>query len=354
MNITTLIIAPLITAAVISFLAAPVMIRLANLFGLIDDPRVNKHPKVIHTVPTARGGGGGIFISILISTLIFLPIDNHLKGILAGALLITILGLLDDKYNLNPYIRLVTQIIAAACPIVAGIGISYITNPLGGIINLSDPRVSFFVLGEVRTLWIISDIAALIWIVTLMNFLNMGAKGVAGQLSGVVAISAIIIAMLSLQFSADIAEWPVTILASILAGAFIGFIPWHIEPQRIMPSFSGSNLAGYLLGVLSILTTTKIGTLSVVLAIPLIDTTYTIIGRILKGKSPVWGDRGHLHHRLLDRGWSTTKIAYFYWVVTMALGFAALHLNTYAKLTTIGLLAIGLLIFLIWIQLTKK
>jgi UDP-GlcNAc:undecaprenyl-phosphate GlcNAc-1-phosphate transferase len=188
-----------------------------------------------------------------------------------------------------------------------------------------------------------------------MNFLNWGAKGVDGQLSGVVGVAAIIIALASLQFSADIAEWPVIALAAIVAGAYLGFLPWHIYPQKIMPSFSGSNLGGYMLGVLSILTTTKVGILAVVLGVPLIDSVYTVARRLLAGKSPVWGDRGHLHHRLLDSGWSKRKIAFFYWGVTSVLGVLALNLNATTKLYT--MIAIFLLVgaLLFWFgKVTKK
>ena len=182
-----------------------------------------------------------------------------------------------------------------------------------------------------------------------MNILNMGAKGVDGQLSGTVAVAAIVIGILSLKFSADIAQWPVIILASITAGSFLGFLPWHIYPQKIMPSFSGSNLAGFMLAILSILSTTKVGTLAVVLGVPIIDTGYTIIRRIASGKSPVWGDRGHLHHKLLDNGWSKRQVALFYWVVTAVLGVFSLSLNASLKLYTIigvAFLVGGLLLWL--------
>ncbi len=348
------IVLPFLVTAAISYAVTPLVISLAWKIGIIDDPKKSSHPKTIHTKPIPRGGGLAIGIALFVASLIFLPLNGHLKGILSGALILVVMGLIDDKKNLNPYLRLLVQFVAAACPIIAGIGISYISNPTGGIIDVSNPQLSFELFGQTRTLWILSDLFALLWIVTLMNFINMGAKGVAGQLTGVVMIAALFIAVLSLQYSADIAEWPVTILSAITAGAFAGFLPFHVEPQKIMPSFAGSNLAGFMLGVLSILTTTKVGTLAVVLAVPLIDTFYTVIRRILQGKSPVWGDRGHLHHKLLDRGWSTNRIAYFYWAVTATLGIVSLYLNTGMKLLTILLIGVTLAIFLIWIQLKKR
>jgi len=304
---------------IISFVVTFFVIKLMWKLDIVDDPKKHKHPKVIHKYPVPRGGGLAIFIAVIIASTLFLPIDKHLLGILSGALLITVVGLLDDKYNLNPYLRLMMQFLGASLPILAGVGVDFITNPAGGILSFSSVQ---------------ADVFALLWLVMLMNFVNMGAKGVDGQLTGVAVMASLAIAALSLKFSADITEWPVIILAAITAGAFLGFLPWHIYPQKIMPSFSGSNLAGYLLGVLSILTTTKIGTLALVLSVPLIDTGYTIIRRVLSGKSPVWGDRGHLHHRLLDSGWSKARVAQFYWLITAVFGIIALSLNTQTKLYT--------------------
>ena len=274
-----------------------------------------------------------------------------------GALILVVMGLLDDRYNLNPYLRIAIQFLAASAPIISGIGISFLTNPFNGILDLSNPRLVFDFLGETRSIWILSDAFALIWIVALMNFLNMGAKGIDGQLPGVAGIAALTVTALSFKFSADIAEWPVTILASITAGAFLGFLPWNFYPQKIMPSFSGSSLAGYLLGVLSILSTTKVGTLLVVLGVPLIDTGYTVIRRVFSGKSPVWGDTGHLHHRLLQKGLDKKQVVYFYWAITFILGLMSLFLNSYSKLyTIIGVTVLigGLLLWLTWSKKWEK
>lgn len=355
-NLRNLFILPWLVSTVIAFLATPIVIRFAKRLGIIDDPSKNKHPKIIHTYPTPRGGGIAIFAALLIASLIFLPIDKKLIGILAGALILVVMGFIDDKRNLNPYVRLVIGFIAAAAPIAAGIGIAFISNPMGGMIDLSHPQIQINLLGQ-HSIWIIADIFALLWITFLMNMVNMGAKGVDGQLSGVTVIAALTIAFLSLKFSADITQWPVIILAAITAGAFLGFLPWHIYPQKIMPGYGGSTLAGYLLGVLSILSTTKVGALMVVLGIPLIDTGYTIVRRVLSGKSPVWGDRGHLHHRLLDAGLTKRQVAYFYWGITALLGFLALNLNTDAKVyTMIGIATFlgGLIIWLTYRPKTKK
>ena len=359
-NTLNLLLLPLLASAVFAYLATPIVIKYAAKLGLIDDPKKKKHPKVIHTYPVPRGGGIAIFIAVFLTISIFLPIDKHIRGILAGATVIAVLGYFDDKHDLNPYLRLLVGLFAASIPIAAGIGISFASLPhsiflnipgvetllvpgtAGGIIDLSFPRFTFEFLSETRSIWLISDLFALFWIVALMYFVNIGASGVDGQLSGTAVVAALTIAILSLQFSADITQWPVIILAGITAGAFLGFLPWHVYPQKIMPGYGGAALAGYLLAVLSILSTTKVGTLLIVLAIPLVDTGYSIIRRVASGKSPVWGDRGHLHHKLLDAGLSKKQVAYFYWLVTAALGVLALNLNAESKLYTI----VGIVIFM--------
>lgn len=339
-NTIGLILAPIIISTLISFFATPLVIKFAWKFGLVDDPAKNKHPKVLHKTPTPRGGGLGIFIAILITSLIFLPHDIHLAGILVGATILLIDGLLDDKFNLNPFLRLFVQLIASLIPVVSGIYISFVTNPTGGIINLP----MWFGIG-----------ISIFWIIFLMNGLNFGAKGVDGQLTGVVCIASITIALLSLRSGSDITQLPVIILAVILTGSFLGFLPWHIFPQKIMPSFSGSNLAGYFLAILSILSTAKVGTLLVVLAIPLVDTGFVILRRIIGGKSPFWGDRGHLHHRLLDSAHLTIpQVALFYWILTALLGIISLSLNTSSKFYTI----IGVIVFvgglILWLTYRPK
>ena len=353
-NLNNLVILPALVAMAVSALSTPLVIKLAGRLGLIDDPKTHKHPKVIHTYPVPRGGGMAIFLAVAVASLIFLPLDKHLKGILAGAGVLTIMGILDDKYDLSPHLRLAIQFLAASLPIIAGIGIAFITNPFNGTLDLSHPQIRFDLWGETRSIWILADAFAVIWIVTLMNFINMGAKGVDGQLPGVAAIAAGTIAALSLKFSADIAQWPVIILAAVTAGAFLGFLPWNFFPQKIMPGFSGSNLAGYLLAILSILSTTKVGTLMVVLGIPLIDTGYVVVRRVMAGKSPVWGDRGHLHHRLLDAGLSKRQVVYVYWLFTLFLGILAINLNAASKLYTMVGTAIVIGGIILWLTYRPK
>jgi len=196
-----------IVSLILTYLATPLVIRFAKKINIIDDPKKHKHPKVIHTYPVPRGGGIATFIGILIASLIFIPLDKHILSILIGAALITFVGVLDDIYDINPYKRIAAQFLIVSIPIASGIGIAFLTNPFNGMLDLSTIQINFSFLGEARSIWVLSDLFALFWIVFLMNMLNMGAKGVDGQLPGVVVVAAITIAILSLKFSADITQW---------------------------------------------------------------------------------------------------------------------------------------------------
>jgi UDP-GlcNAc:undecaprenyl-phosphate GlcNAc-1-phosphate transferase len=259
--------------------------------------------------------------------------------------------------DLSPKLRLGTNLVAAGVVVASGIGIAFINNPLGGgVVDLSWPRVSFWLLGEQRSIWLLSDLFALGWIVGMMNVIGWSA-GVDGQLPGVVVIAAVVIGLLSMKFSADVTQWPVIILAMVVAGAYLGWLPWNWYPQKMMPGYSAKSLAGFLLAVLAILSTTKVGTALVVLGVPVADGVFTVVRRLAAGRRPWWGDRGHLHHRLLDAGWSKQKIAVTYWLVTGGLGWVALQLNSQQKLYTmmgIGLVIGGVLTWLSWSKILSK
>ena len=344
-----LILKSLFFSFLISFLTTPLVIKIYKKLGWLDDPRKKSKKNVVHQYPVPRGGGIPVYLAVLVVSLILLPFDKHLTGILIGGLLILIIGVLDDKFNLNPYLRLIIGFLAASCVIAAGIGIPYISNPFNGIFKLNQPQIAFYLFGKTRTIWLLADLFALIWITWCMNFVNW-SKGLDGQLPGIVVIAGLTIGIFSLRFSADITQWPVIILALITAGAYLGFLPWNFYPQKIMPGYGGGALAGFLLAVLTILSNTKVGTGIMVLSIPMIDAIYTIIARIKSGRSPVWGDTNHLHHKLMALGWGKRRIALFYWAITAFFGFLALRLNSQAKFYTIILLAVIFGGFLLWLN----
>lgn len=342
---------PGIISLILALTITPLVIRFYRQKHWLDDPTKQTHPKVVHQYPVPRGGGLAIGAAIILASLIFLPLDKHLLGILIGAAILIVTGFLDDIYNLNPYLRLGLGLAAAGSVVAAGIGVAYVSNPLipGTVINLSQPQIPVWFLGKLRTIWIWADLLALIWIVATMNFVNW-AKGLDGQLPGIVVVAAMIIGILSLRFVDDVTQWPVITLAFILAGAYLGFLPYNFYPQKIMPGYGGGALAGYFLAVLAILSGAKLATAILVLGVPLIDAVYTVIRRLGKGRSPVWGDRGHLHHKLMALGWGKRRIAVFYWLVSAGLGLLALNLNSRQKLYTLVLLGVIIGASLLWLN----
>jgi len=259
-----------------------------------------------------------------------LSLDAHLKIILLAGLINLIVGVIDDIFDISPYLRLVTNLISALLIVVSGIKIKFITNPFGGILSL-DRSVFFFSL---------ADFLTLIWIIWSINVVGWSG-GVEGQLPGFVAITSLVIGVLSLRFSQDITQWPVIILAGVVAGAYLGFLPFNFHPQKIMPGYSGKSLAGFFLAVLAILSGAKLATVILTLGIPMIDGAWAIIRRIKRGKLPVWGDAEHLHHLLLQIGLSQPLIAILYWSFSAILGLIVLHLNSKQKVYALIMVAMG-------------
>ncbi len=346
-SIETLALSAFLIALTISLVVIPLSIWVFKKKGWVVDPKKSKHPAHVHKVPVPKGGGIAVFLALAVSVLLFIQLDKHIIAILLAMLITLIVGIWDDIKGISPYKRVLFNILSAGIVVASGIGIAYISNPLGGIIDLSWPRYSFMLLGEMREIWLLPDLFALLWIPFLMNAINW-SSGVDGQVSGVVVVAAITVGLISLNYSADIAQWPVAVLAFALAGAFAGLALFSFFPQKIMPGYSATSLAGLLLGVLSILSTAKIGTLIVVLGIPMIDALYVIGRRVFSGKSPVWGDKGHLHHRLMSLGWGKRRIAVFYWFTALALGTVALQVDARKKL--IIMLGLGglMVVFLLW------
>ena len=182
-----------------------------------------------------------------------------------------------------------------------------------------------------------------------MNIIGWSC-GVDGQLPGFVTIAAVIIGILGLRANQDITQWPVIILAAACAGAYLGFLPWNFYPQKIMPGYSGKSLAGFFLAVLAILSGAKVATMILVLGVPMADAVLTIIRRVATGHSPVWGDRGHLHHKLLDLGFSKRRIAVFYWLFSVVLGVGALFLNSQQKFYAMVMVFVILVAFSVWFR----
>lgn len=339
---------PLITAFFVSFLVTPLCIKIIKKFNLLDDPRVRIHPAIIHQKPTPRAGGVPLFIGVLVASLIFLPVNKTTLGIFGASFISLVLGVLDDKFDISPYIRFVVNIITAVIVVAVGVSIPFITNPFGGILFLNAIQIPFLT----NFTSYFSFIAVVIWIVWVMNMLNW-SKGVDGQMPGVVAISAIVIGILSFRF-ADPDSLIAAKLAFIIAGSSLGFLIFNFYPARIFPGYSATSIY-LLLSVVSILSSAKLATAILVMGVPMMDGVFTVIRRILSGRSPFWHDKKHLHHLLLSIGISQRYIALFYWLFSAILGALALVLNSRGKLFTILMLLIIVFGGILFLQyLVKK
>lgn len=318
----------IIVSFLVSFLTTP---RIRDFFikhSWVEDPSKKQSKSGNATAQTSvpRGGGIPIFVAILISSLVFLPPDQYLIAILVAAFFTLIIGLIDDVYDISPFSRLLFNFLVALIIVASGIKISFISNPLGGIIDFTSYGP-------------ISSILTLLWIVWCLNIVGWAA-GVEGQLPGFTSISAVIIGILSLKYSADITQWPTIILAGALAGSYLGFLPFNFFPQSIMPGYSGKSLAGFFLAVLSLLSGAKLATLVLLLGIPMLDAVFVIIRRLSRHRSPFYPDASHFHHQLLKIGWNRRQITYLYWAITLFFGAASLFLNSSQKFYTFLGLAI--------------
>lgn len=340
--------AAFLCALLFTFAATPMVIRFASYFHLVDDTS-RIHPAKTHQGSIPRAGGLAIAAGTFIPILLFLGYTRISLGIIIAGSILILVGLLDDKNDVNPYIRLFTNTISALIIVASGVAVPYITNPFGGILHLDTLQLTLSFFGT-HTIIIWSSIFALLWILWTINIIEWSA-GVEGQMPGFVAIAAVILGILALRFRGDAQTSQVLYLSAITAGAFIGFLPWNFYPQKIMPGYGGKTLAGLLLAVLGILSYGKVGTALLVLGIPTFDAVFTLVRRIQNRKSPVWADRGHLHHRLLDLGWGKRRIAIFYWVVTAILGIIALSVTSKQKLFVLLLVAVALGGFIVWIKL---
>lgn len=342
---------PFGVAAVVAWIATWGVVRFGKRLQIVDDPTVHRHPKVVHERPVPRGGGIPIFLALLIAGVWFLPNDQKTLGIIAAGTILAVTGFVDDRFEekLSPYLRLFINGLAALVVIGVGIGISYITNPLGGVLRLDIPQWCFWLWGSNHCVWILSDLFALIWLIWMQNIVGW-SSGVDGQLPGFVIVAAITIAILGLQMRSGGNQNMVIILAAIIAGAYGGFLPWNWYPQKIMPGYGGKSLAGFLLGTLAIVSGAKVGAMVLVLGIPFVDAGMVIIKRIAEGRSPVWGGREHLHHLLLDRGWGKRRIAVAYWTVSAFLAVLALQLKAGVKYFTMATVVLLISGFILWLR----
>ncbi len=337
---------PFILSFLLTTILVKILLPLIEKLGLVDDPSIHKHPGIIHTKPIPRGGGIPLFLGIFLTSILFIPITAITIAIFLAAFLALVVGVIDDKYNakskdVSPYLRFLINILCAVIVVGSGVTIPFITHPFGGILSLDIYSIPF--LGIT-----LGDIIAGIWIIWVMNMLNW-SKGVDGQMPGIVAISAVVIGLLSMRFPfVDTKNLIDANLSFIIAGASLGFLLYNFYPAKIFPGYGATSMY-LLLAVVSILSSAKLATAILVMGIPTVDALFTIARRIISGKSPFWHDNKHLHHLLLRLGYTQRQIALFYWSISAILGSIALTLHSKSKLFAIIMLIVivgGGLLFL--------
>lgn len=337
--------------------------RLALKLNIIDWPRPDEDKRHVHKHPAPLLGGLAIFLTFLIVVLIevlFTPnllggflLSKHIFVILFGGGILILGGILDDKYSLRPYQQFIFPLVSALVVIAGGIGIEYISNPLGGIISLEQIKLTLFSLeGIPYQIILFADLFAFVWIIG-MSFTTKFLDGLDGLVAGITAIGSLIIFILSL--TKDVAQPETAILAVTLAGATLGYVIFAWHPARIFLGEGGSLFCGFMLGVLAIMAGSKIATALLIMGIPILDVVWVIIRRIFQKKSPFMSDRKHLHFRLLDVGLSHRQAVLFLYFITLIFGSIALFLKSSEKfLALIVLTVIMVLLAVVLICVYKR
>jgi UDP-GlcNAc:undecaprenyl-phosphate/decaprenyl-phosphate GlcNAc-1-phosphate transferase len=307
-----------LVAAALAWLLVPLTERLATRIGAIDHPI----DRSLHEVPTPKLGGLAILAGVLVAGLIWLPLEGN-RGettiaILAGATVIAAVGVLDDVFDLPPAVKLVGQIAAAIIPVSVGVTVEEFTFPFVG--GLDPGSVKLFeapLVGKVD----LGEVGTVIGIVAMVNVINF-IDGVDGLAAGVCVIAAASLAVIALSLDRTAAG----ILAALTAGAALGFLRHGFPPASSFMGDTGSNLLGYLLAIVAVqgaLKTNAVVALFlplIVLAVPILDSSFVIAKR-LKYRQPIYvGDRSHFHHRMANIGFSQRRtLAYLYgWALVMA------------------------------------
>ena len=299
---------PFIATFFMALVLTPIVIKFAVKIGAMDVP---KDERRVHKVAMPLMGGLAMYIAVVVGMVLFLPKDRTFIGIFLGATLILISGIKDDIKGTTPKEKLVYQILAAGIAIWGGISIENITNP--------------FVQGSAgfELSWISIPIT-IFWIVGITNTLNLidGLDGLAGGVAFISSFSFMLVAIkMGLGF--------IGILAALVAGACIGFLPYNFNPAKIFMGDTGSLFLGYMLAVISIEGALKsVATIAmiipiIILGVPIFDTTFAIFRRILKGQSIMAADKSHLHHRLLEKGFSQKQTVLILYAISGVFGLFA-------------------------------
>lgn len=325
----------LLLAAAVSFAATPVVKSLSVKIGAIDVP---KDARRMHDHPIPRLGGLAIFFGFMVAVLLLVPLDRPRQGMLLGAVVIVILGVFDDKFSLPAKLKFVVQIVAALIAVMAGNRIDVLSNP-----NIFSDN-PFWALGVLAVPFTV------IWIVAVTNAVNLidGLDGLACGVSTISASSMLIIALL-------VTETDVAVIMAALAGACIGFLPYNFNPAKIFMGDTGATFLGFIMAVMSVQGMFKMaGIISfvvpfLVLGLPIFDVSFAVVRRVSHGQSPMTPDRGHVHHRLIDMGFSQKQAVGVLYVVSAILGLSAVVLTASSALRAmVFLVAMGIAGAIAW------
>lgn len=304
----------LVVALMVSFLMTPVVKSFAYKVGAIDVPKDDRR---MHKVPIPRLGGLAIFIGFMVSILLFVKITQEMRSILLGAVVIVVLGVVDDIMALPAMLKFVVQILAALIPTMNGVRILAFSNP-----NIFSDNL-YWVLGN------LSIPFTVLWIVAITNSVNLidGLDGLADGVSAISATTMLVIALLS-------SEAQVAIVMAALVGACVGFMPYNLNPAKMFMGDTGATFLGFILATMSIQGLFKYYAVIsfvvpfLILGLPIFDTTFAFIRRIAHGQSPMHADRSHIHHRLIDMGLNQKQAVATLYVISAILGLSAVVLTT--------------------------
>ncbi len=332
-----------IVSAGVTALIVPRLIRVAQRYDILSYPT---EARWVHRQPVARVGGIAMLLGFTagIALTFSLPVERfpmeveRIALLLAGAGIVVGTMLYDDLVGLSPLAKLVNQILAAAVIVVPrlrgpehGLVIEQFNNPFGGVVVLPLAAAIAF---------------TFFWVVGMMNTLNWvdGLDGLAGM---VTLVASAVLFIHTFFRPAGNPQFTISLLAVALGAAVIGFLPYNWHPSRIIMGDCGAMFLGYALAVVAIIGGAKIATALLALWLPILDVAWLILYRVLNGRSPLVADRGHLHHRLLDLGWSQQRIVLLFTVISAGFGAAALLISVPVyKLVTLviaGMIGLALL-----------
>jgi UDP-GlcNAc:undecaprenyl-phosphate GlcNAc-1-phosphate transferase len=342
-------------AGFLAWLCVPLTDRLARRVGAIDAP----NERSLHEVPTPSLGGLAILAGAVVAALVFLPWDGETRAILCGALIIATVGLLDDIYELGAAPKILGQTAAVVVPVAAGVTVESFTFPFLGALDPGSVQLFSLPWGGSVDLGQLGTVVAIVAVINVINLID----GVDGLAAGVCLISGLALAVIALSLDRNAAG----VLAALTAGASVGFLRHGFPPARTFMGDTGSNLLGYLLGVVAVqgaLKTNAVVALFlplIILAVPILDTGFVVAKR-LKYRRPIYrADRWHFHHRMTNIGFSQRRtLAYLYgWTLVMAALALALRFVPYsddhghfdafwtAVMAAFGLLALAASIYLV-------